>query len=290
MYRTIKVDIKRIAILGSGNIGCDLLVKCQEVEGIKVVSFAGRHANSKGLEFATRRGVPTTDRSIEGVLEDAEKPDILIDCTSAAHHPHNYDLCRQHGIRVIDMTPAKLGVACCPVVNLEHCLEANNINMISCGGQASIPICFAIKQANPHIQYIEVVSTISSASAGPGTRRNISEYITATQKAISNMLDIHEVKVIINITPAIPPIHMRTSILVNSEDVESEVDARARIEAIAATTRGYVPGYHISVELQRLAGKMMCQLQVTGSGHYLPAYAGNLDIINCAALEVIQRL
>ena len=289
MCKPIKVAIKRIAILGSGNIGCDLLVKCQEAEGIEVVSVAGRHAHSKGLEFATRRGVPTTDRSIEGVLEDAE-PDILIDCTSAAHHPHNYDLCRQHGIRVIDMTPAKLGVTCCPVVNLERCLEADNINMISCGGQASIPICFAIKQANPHIQYIEVVSTISSASAGPGTRKNISEYITATQKAIGNMLNIHEVKVIINITPAMPPIHMKTSILVNSEDVESEEDARAGIEAIAATTRGYVPGYHTSVELKRLGGKMMCQVQVTGSGHYLPAYAGNLDIINCAALEVIKKL
>ena len=282
--------MKRVAILGSGNIGCDLLVKCQESEGIEVVSVAGRHANSKGLEFATRRGVPTTDRSIEGVLEDAEKPDILIDCTSAAHHPHNYDLCRKHGIRIVDMTPAKLGLACCPVVNLERCLEANNINMISCGGQASIPICFAIKQANPHIQYIEVVSTISSASAGPGTRKNISEYITATQKAISNMLDINEVKVIINITPAMPPIHMKTSILVNSEDVACEVDARARIEAVAAMTRSYVPGYHTSVELKQLGGKMMCQVQVTGSGHYLPAYAGNLDIINCAALEVIQRL
>ena len=282
--------IKRVAILGSGNIGCDLLVKCQEAEGIEVVSVAGRHAHSKGLEFAARRGVPTTDRSIEGVLEDAEKPDILIDCTSAAHHPHNYDLCRQHGILVVDMTPAKLGVACCPVVNLDLCLEADNINMISCGGQASIPICFAIKQANPHIQYIEVVSTISSASAGPGTRKNISEYITATQKAISNMLNINEVKVIINITPAMPPIHMKTSILVNAEDVACEVDARSRIEAVAATTRGYVPGYHTSVELKHLGSKMMCQVQVTGSGHYLPAYAGNLDIINCAALEVIQRL
>jgi acetaldehyde dehydrogenase len=282
--------IKRVAILGSGNIGCDLLVKCQEAEGIEVVSVAGRHAHSKGLEFAERRGVPTTDRSIEGLLEDQEKPDILIDCTSAAHHPYNYALCRKHGIRVIDMTPAKLGVACCPVVNLERCLDSININMISCGGQASIPICFAIKQANPHVQYIEVVTTISSASAGPGTRKNISEYITSTQKAISKMLDINEVKVIINITPAIPPIHMKTSILVNSDDVDSEVEARAKIEAVAASTRRYVPGYHTSVELKRLGSKMMCQVQVAGSGHYLPAYAGNLDIINCAALEVIQRL
>ncbi|MFM7314559.1 MAG: acetaldehyde dehydrogenase, partial [Cyanobium sp.] len=200
--------MKKIAILGSGNIGCDLLVKCQETEGLKVVSFAGRHANSKGLEFAAKRGALVTDKSIEGVLEDGEDPDILIDCTSAAHHQYNYNLCKKHGIRVIDMTPAKLGVACCPVVNLDECLDADNINMISCGGQASMPICLAIKQVNPEIEYIEVVSTISSASAGPGTRRNISQYITSTQKAISYMLNIPAVKVIINITPAIPPIHM----------------------------------------------------------------------------------
>lgn len=162
--------------------------------------------------------------------------------------------------------------------------------MISCGGQASMPICFALKRVNPHLQYIEIVSTISSASAGPGTRRNISQYITSTQESIRAMLDIETVKVIINITPAIPPIHMKTSILVNSDDIGNENESRQSIEMMAATTRSYAPGYVSSVELKRLGPKMMCQVQVTGSGHYLPAYAGNLDIINCAALEVLQRL
>ena len=282
--------MKKIAILGSGNIGCDLLVKCQETDGLKIVSFAGRHANSKGLEFALRRGAPITDRSMEGVLEDGETPEILIDCTSAAHHQYNYDLCKKHGIRIVDMTPAKLGVSCCPVVNLDACLEADNINMISCGGQASMPICLAIKQANPQIDYIEVVSTISSASAGPGTRKNISQYITATQNAISDMLGVSSVKVIINITPAIPPIHMKTSILVDSEAIFSESETRSSIESIEARVRSYSPGYFTSVDLRRLGDKTICQVQVTGSGHYLPAYAGNLDIINCAALEVIKKL
>jgi acetaldehyde dehydrogenase len=282
--------MKKVAILGSGNIGCDLLVKCQEVDSLKVVSFAGRHAHSRGLEFAARRGAPITDRSIEGVLEDGEKPDILIDCTSAAHHQYNYDLCRHHGIRIVDMTPAKLGVACCPVVNLDTCLDADNINMISCGGQASMPICLAIKQANPQISYIEIVSTISSASAGPGTRKNISQYISSTQKAICDMLGIETVKVIINITPAIPPIHMKTSILVDSDQIESEMETIAGIEDVIFRTQVYVPGYHSSVELRRLGQKSICQVQVTGSGHYLPPYAGNLDIINCAALEVIRKL
>ena len=282
--------MKRVAIVGSGNIGCDLLVKCQEAEGIEVASFAGRHASSKGLEFAALRGVFTTDRSIEGVLDIKNKPDVIIDCTSAVYHRHNYELCRQYGVRVIDMTPAKLGVPCCPVVNLEKCLDADNINMISCGGQAAMPICYAIKQANPDLEYIEIVSTISSASAGPGTRKNISQYITSTQEAIGSMLGIKGVKVIINITPAIPPIYMKTSILTFSEDIASESDTKDAIERVEATTRMYAPGYRTSVELKRLGAKMMCQVQVTGSGHYLPAYAGNLDIINCAALEVLQRL
>lgn len=282
--------MKRIAIVGSGNIGCDLLVKCQQADGLEVVSFAGRHARSKGLEFAARRGASITDRSIEGVLDTNNKPDVIIDCTSAAHHQHNYGLCRQYGVRVIDMTPAKLGVTCCPVVNLDKCLDADNINMISCGGQASMPICFAIKQANPNLEYIEIVSTISSASAGPGTRKNISQYITSTQEAISSMLGIKTVKVIINITPAIPPIHMKTSILTHSEDIVSESNTKDAIERIESSTRRYVPGYCTSVELKQLGVKMMCQVQVTGSGHYLPAYAGNLDIINCAAVEVLRRL
>jgi acetaldehyde dehydrogenase (acetylating) len=282
--------MKKIAILGSGNIGCDLLVKCQATDGLKLVSFAGRHANSKGLEFALRRGAPITDRSIEGVLENGETPDILIDCTSAANHQYNYDLCKRHGIRIIDMTPAKLGVSCCPVVNLKECLDADNINMISCGGQASLPICLAIKQANPAIDYIEVVSTISSASAGPGTRRNISQYITSTQKAIQDMLGISIVKVIINITPAIPPIHMKTSVLVDSEAVPNESETRSSIESVASRVRLYSPGYYTSVNLRCIGAKAICQVQITGSGHYLPAYAGNLDIINCAALEVIKKL
>ena len=282
--------MKKVAILGSGNIGCDLLVKCQQAKDLLVVSFAGRHANSKGLKFAARRGVYTTDRSIEGVLESRDVPDILIDCTSAVHHQYNYNLCRQNGIRIIDMTPAKLGVTCCPVVNLESCLQADNINMISCGGQASLPICYAIKQTNASIEYIEIVSTISSASAGPGTRKNISQYITSTQQAIKEILGIRDVKVIINITPATPPIHMKTSILMNSDDVKNEKETRSAIERMALSIRSYAPGYRISVELKQVGAKMMCQAQMSGSGHYLPAYAGNLDIINCAALEVIHHL
>ena len=282
--------MKRVAILGSGNIGCDLLVKCQKTEGIEVISFAGRHAGSKGLEFARHRGVKTTDRSIEGIIYDIEKPDVVVDCTSAEHHKYNYELCRLNEITIIDMTPAKLGVSCCPIVNLNECKGADNINMISCGGQASIPISMAIKKTNPELEYIEEISTISSASAGPGTRKNISEYITSTQQAVANMLNINEVKVIINITPAIPPIHMKTTVLTNSEDIVSAKETTLAIKKYEENTKRYVPGYRSTVDLKQIGAKTVCQVEVTGSGDYLPAYAGNLDIINCAALEVLRSL
>lgn len=282
--------MKRVAILGSGNIGCDLLVKCQREADVEVVALAGRHVDSAGLKFARTKGIYTTDKSIEGILDLTCKPDILIDCTSAAHHRYNYEICKREGIRVIDMTPAKIGVACCPVVNLDDAVREDNINMISCGGQASIPICQAIKLANPEIEYIEVVSTISSASAGPGTRKNISQYITSTQEAIKCMLGIPVVKTIINITPAVPPIHMKTSILVRSEEVESEEETKKAIEAMINMVRSYAPGYKLSVELKNLGEKSMCQVQMSGSGDYLPPYAGNLDIINCAALAVVEKV
>ena len=153
-----------------------------------------------------------------------------------------------------------------------------------------MPMCLAIKRANPNIKYIEVVSTISSASAGPGTRKNISQYITATENAIRDMLDIPSVKVIINITPAIPPIHMKTSILIDSDAIISESKTKLSIQRILSQVKAYAPGYFVSVDLTRLGPKTFCQVQVTGSGHYLPAYAGNLDIINCAAIEVIKKL
>lgn len=282
--------MKRVAILGSGNIGCDLLVKCLHSENVELVCFAGRHPSSKGLSFARQHGVLTTDRSIEGVLDLDGKPEILIDCTSADHHRYHYELCRKHGIRVIDMTPAKLGASCCPAVNLDNCLDADNINMISCGGQASLPLCYAAKLANPDIRYIEVVSTISSSSAGPGTRKNISQYIKSTQEAISKLAGIEHVKVIINITPAVPPIHMKTSILARSDELDQQVNTNEYILAALEKMRGYVPGVQASVQWKQIAEKTMCQVIVHGSGHYLPPYAGNLDIINCAALEVIRNL
>jgi len=283
-------SMKRVAILGSGLIGCDLLVKCQQLQGIELVKFAGRDPSSKGLAFAKSRGVSTTARGVEGIVDSNIKPDLLIDCTSASCHPYHDVVCQNNGIRIVDMTPAKLGVACCPAINLEQCLNSSNINMISCGGQAALPLCYGIKRYNPEVNYVEVISTVASLSVGPGTRSNLSEYITSTQKAIEALLGIHKVKVIVNISPANPPPMMRTTVVVSSDSVSDEVDMNESIENMIAKVQSYVPGYQASMKLKKIGSKAICQVIVSGCGHYLPRYAGNLDIINCAALEVIKSL
>jgi acetaldehyde dehydrogenase len=282
--------MKRVAILGSGLIGCDLLVKCQRTEGVELIAIAGNRPTSKGLAFAKSRGVYTTDRSIQGIIEAGIKPDIVIDCTTAScHHSHDA-ICQANNIRIIDMTPAKIGKTCCPAINLQQCLDANNINMISCGGQAALPLCFAIKSANPAIDYIEVVSTVASESVGPGTRKNLSEYITSTQRAIETMLAIGKAKVIVNISPAKPPVIMRTTIVASSDSIDNEAATAARIEEMIERTSRYVPGYKASIGLKKVGPRAICQVIVSGCGDYLPNYAGNLDIINCAALELIKSL
>lgn len=282
--------MKRVAILGSGLLGCDLLVKCQKTKEVELVAFAGRDSFSKGLAFAKSRGVYTSDRSIEGIVEAKIKPDIIVDCTTAScHHSHDAT-CQANSIKIIDMTPAKIGAICCPAINLQQCLDANNINMISCGGQAALPLCFAIKSANPAIDYIEVVSTVASESVGPGTRKNISEYIASTQKAIEKMLAISKAKVIVNISPATPPVIMRTTIVIGSDSIANEAATIAMIEEMIERTSCYVHGYKSSIGLKKIGSRAICQVIVSGSGDYLPNYAGNLDIINCAALELIKSL
>lgn len=282
--------MKRIAILGSGLLGCDLLVKCLRESDLEVVGFAGQDASSNGLAFARARGVLTTHQSINGLFDQGIKPDVVIDCTTASSHLYHYKVSKSMGVKMIDMTPAKLGVPCCPAINLDRCLPSDNINMISCGGQAAIPLCFAMKEVNPDIDYVEVVSTVASASVGPGTRSNISEYILATQKAIQQMLNIAKVKVMVNISPANPPLIMRTTVVADSAQVSSLSATARSIDALVERTRRYIPGYQASMQLSELGPKAMCQVVVSGCGDYLPKYAGNLDIINCAALEVIRAL
>ena len=281
---------KKVAILGPGNIGCDLLCKCLKEEEIEVVMFAGRNYNSKGLRLASSLGVPITDRSIDAITKLKNKPDIIVDATSALYHKYHYEVAKKNKILIIDMTPANYGISCCPAINLTECIKEDNINMISCGGQSSIPICYAIKASNTDLDYIEVVSTISSASAGLATRRNISNYINTTENAIMNLTGIKNVKVIINISPAIPPIRMKTSIFVETQQIINYQETIANIKLMSDKTREYVKGLKNIIILKSFGEKTLSQIEIIGSGDYFEEYAGNLEIINCAALKVIKNL
>ena len=221
MSRANKV---RVGILGTGNIGTDLLVKIMRSEWLTCTLFAGRNFTSAGMQKANELGVHISDRGIDAIVREPSICDIVFDATSAhAHHEH-WAILDKLGKTVIDMTPAKLGALCIPAINARECLDngARNINMITCGGQASIPIANAISQVHKDIAYIEVASSIASRSAGPATRHNLDEYIDATEQALEKFSGAKRCKAILILNPARPPIDMQTTIYaqIDTPDIE----------------------------------------------------------------------
>jgi acetaldehyde dehydrogenase len=293
----------KAAILGTGNIGTDLMVKIMRRSALlEVGAFVGVDPSSDGLARAAAMGVPTIDRGIAGLLEMPGFADIRIafDATSAgAHRAHDAAL-RERGVRVIDLTPAAIGPYVVPVVNLDEHLDAPNLNMVTCGGQATIPIVAAIAQVTK-VHYGEIVASISSKSAGPGTRANIDEFTETTAKAIEVVGGARRGKAIIILNPAEPPLVMRDTVFTLSEPADRD-RIRASVEAMVARVREYVPGYRLKQAVQfddvadlRTAGgerglKTSVFLEVEGAGHYLPTYAGNLDIMTSAALACAERI
>ena len=201
----------------------------------------------------------------------------------------SFSFFEKYNIIAIDMTPAKIGEFIVPAVNIEDIKSKKNINMITCGGQSSIPIAYSISQVVNDIEYIEIVSTISSKSAGPGTRANVDEYIETTEKALSLFTGCKNIKAIINLNPAIPSIDMQTTIYVKSKNHDIKKVKNAVNEMITKIKR-YVPGYSLITEPKYINGIIMLTIKVQGAGDYLPKYAGNLDIINCAAIEVAEKI
>jgi len=278
----------KTCIIGTGNIGTDLLIKIMRSPYIECSLFIGRNLNSKGMSKALSLGVPLSDKGIEAIIENPECCDLVFDATSASSHIEHAPVFEKLGKIAIDMTPAKIGVLTIPAVNLSEAMMNTNINMITCGGQASIPIAFAISQAVDCIEYIEVVSTISSKSAGPGTRINIDEYIETTEKAISKFTQCSNVKSIINLNPVVPSIDMNTTIYVRTSNPNLEKINKS-IQAIHKKIKSYVPGYNIILGPIYDNGVIVVTVSVQGNGDYLPKYAGNLDIINCAAIAVAEE-
>ncbi len=274
----------KVAIIGSGNIGTDLMIKILRTSNILELSaLVGIDPSSDGLARAKKMGIGTTADGIDGLVQ----------------------ISRQHGKTMIDMTPAAIGPYVVPVVNLDKLLDAPNINMVTCGGQATIPMVDAVKKV-AEVQYAEIVASIASKSAGPGTRANIDEFTETTSKGIEAVGGAQRGKAIIVLNPADPPVMMRNTVYVLSHEIDTEI-IRQSIEDQVKKVQEYVPGYRLKQEVQfeRIGGntplhipghgdfsgiKTSIFLEVEGAAHYLPNYAGNLDIMTSAALKTAERL
>lgn len=233
-------------------------------------------------------GVPCSDKSIAYIQEHADDIDLVFDATSAKDHTIHAPILQGLGIRVIDLTPAKIGPMCIPAVNLEDSLGSDNLNMVTCGGQASIPVAFAIGRTHSDVDYLEVVSSIASKSAGPATRINLDEYIETTEKGLQTFSGAKHTKAILILNPAVPCIDMQTTIFarVKNPDIHA---LKALLDPIIQKINTYVPGYRILVGPILENDRIVVMVKVRGRGDYLPEYAGNLDIINCAAIAMAEE-
>jgi len=278
----------KIAILGSGNIGTDLLIKIQRSEFLQCELFIGRNLSSPGMAKAISLGVKVSDQSINAIVKDPDCCDLVFDATSAKDAKYHWDILKGLGKIVVDMTPAKLGGLCIPAVNLADSIEQQNVNMVTCGGQASIPIAYLIGQTHPEVEYIEVVSSISSRSAGPATRLNLDEYIETTEEGVRFFSNAKKTKAILNLNPANPCIDMQTTIFakVKNPDIKALTEA---VNNMVAKINTYVPGYQLLVSPIYENNRIVVMVKAQGLGDYLPKYAGNLDIINCAAIAVAEE-
>lgn len=279
----------KVAILGSGNIGTDLMMKLGRSEVLELTTVIGIDPNSDGLKKARELGYETIDSGINGFLERPELADIVFDATSAKAHIRHAKLLREAGKQVLDLTPAAVGPLVVPPVNIKEHVDADNINLITCGGQATIPMVHAIHSVQP-VEYAEIVATISSKSAGPGTRANIDEFTETTARGIEKIGGARVGKAIIILNPAEPPIMMRDTIhvLVKGGQVDEEGITRS-IKEMEKQVQEYVPGYKLRQEPIFNGNHVTVFIEVEGAGDYLPKYSGNLDIMTAAAVKVAEE-
>ncbi len=300
-------DKLKVAIIGPGNIGTDLMIKVmRNAQHLEMGAMVGVDPTSDGLARARRLGVATTADGIEGLLRlDVFKNiDIVFDATSAGAHRRHDAALQPHGVQVIDLTPAAIGPYVIPAINLEA-ENAGNMNMVTCGGQATIPMVAAVSRV-AKVHYAEIVASISSKSAGPGTRANIDEFTETTRAAIEKLGGAERGKAIIVLNPAEPPLIMRDTVFVLSERAD-EAAVEESIARMVASVQSYVPGYRLKQRVQfdvippekplnvprlglRHGLKTSVFLEVEGAAHYLPSYAGNLDIMTSAALACAEMM
>jgi acetaldehyde dehydrogenase len=308
----------KVAVIGSGNIGTDLMIKVMRTsKHLEMGAMVGIDPDSDGLARAARFGFATTHEGVQGLVDlpGFDEIEIVFDATSAKAHQHNAALLEPLGKRMIDLTPAAIGPYVVPAVNIDDHLDAPNVNMVTCGGQATIPIVAAVSRVVP-VAYAEIVASIASKSAGPGTRANIDEFTETTSAAIVEVGGAAAGKAIIILNPAEPPLMMRDTVLalVEAPDAATHDEIRRSVEKMVADVAAYVPGYRLKQQVQitevpadqpvrtlvgdasrdgtavRPTHQVSVFLEVEGAAHYLPAYAGNLDIMTSAALQMAERI
>jgi acetaldehyde dehydrogenase (acetylating) len=278
----------KVGIIGTGNIGTDLLIKVTRSPFLECGIFTGRNLESKGIGIAKSLGVKVSFDSIHAIEEDPSCCDIVFDATSARVHEYDAPILKKLGKFTIDLTPSRIGRMCIPVLNLEDCLDEENVNLITCGGQGAIPVAYAIAKAQPQTSYIEVVASIASKSAGPGTRNNIDEFTQTTSEALALFTGVAKTKAIIILNPAEPPIIMRNTVYAVIDHPDMDL-IYSRVHDIEAKIRKYVPGYRVILGPVHENGRVTTTIEVVGLGDYLPEYSGNLDIITCAAVNIAEE-
>ncbi|MGH8973386.1 MAG: acetaldehyde dehydrogenase (acetylating) [Acidimicrobiia bacterium] len=277
-------------ILGSGNIGSDLMAKLLRSMALELTAVVGIDPASEGLARARRAGLDASSEGLPWLLGHAEPGTIVFDATSAAAHAGAAPALARAGLQTVDLTPAQLGPPVVPVVNLGAHLDAAEVNLITCGGQATIPIVHAVHRVAP-VAYAEIVSTVASRSAGPGTRQNIDEFTRATARGLEEVGGAARGKAIIVLNPADPPILMRNTVYCSLAPGADREAVAVSVELMVAQVAAYVPGYRLTTEpVFDDDGRVAVFLEVAGAGDYLPAYAGNLDIMTAAATRVGEQL
>lgn len=283
----------KCAIIGSGNIGTDLMYKLLRSETLEASVMVGIDMDSKGLALAKEHGLTVVYTGIEGFKEIHEQADIVFEATSAKAHLTNAKILKELGKKVIDLTPAAVGPFVIPAVNLDSdgIAKLDNVNMVTCGGQATVPIVKAVSRV-VNVPYAEIVSSVSSKSAGPGTRQNIDEFTETTSKALREVGGAKASKTIIVLNPADPPILMRNTIFARIENYSDEIyeEIKSSIDEMVAELQKYVPGYRYKSEPVFKEDIVTVQIEVEGMGDFLPKYAGNLDIITSAAVRTAELI